>query len=448
MPTSPWTRRQFIGTAAAGAGVLFFPHSRLFARNTDALRLAGIGVGNKGRHNLDQLSDEDWVALCDVDTNFLDSAGERWPKAKRYRDYRKMFEAEGDRLDGVVISTTDHMHAPATAMALQLGIPVYCEKPLTHTVTEARAIAALAAEKKVATQMGTQIHATTNYRRVVEWIRAGAIGEVTAVHCWCNKGWSGGRFGAAAPVPANLDWDLWLGAAKKRDYFADVHPANWRRFWEYGAGTFGDMACHIVDLPFWALDLKYPTNVKCRGPEPHDVGAPNWTIAEFEFPRKKSDGSAGSLQLTWSDGGHHVDVVKITNDAGGNPLRNWGLGILFVGEKGMLAADYGRRQLLPTSLAEGFTPPAQTIPDSVGHWKEWTDAIRNGTPTTCSFDYAGPLTETVLLGIVAYRSGEEFPWNAAELHAGKSERPNALLTKDYRAGFEVVGLERGKAQSL
>ena len=448
MASTPFSRREFLGTAAATTGLLIFPHASLFAKRTDALRLAGIGVGNKGRHNLDQLADEDWVAFCDVDTRFLGSAGERWPKAKAYRDYRKMFEAEGDRLDGVVISTTDHMHAPATAVALQLGIPVYCEKPLTHTVTEARVIAELAAEKKVATQMGTQIHATSNYRRVVEWIRAGAIGDVKEVHCWCNKGWSDGRFGPAAKVPSHLDWDLWLGAAKERDYCDNVHPGNWRRFWEYGAGTFGDMACHIVDLPFWALDLKYPTRVKCRGPEPHDVGAPSWTIAEFDFPRKKSDGSDGSLTLTWSDGGHHTDLVKNTLDAEGNPLANWGLGILFVGEKGMLVADYGRRQLLPKGLAEGFTPPAQSIPDSVGHWKEWTNAIRNGTPTTCSFDYSGPLTETVLLGIVAYRSGMEFAWDAANLRAGSSARANELLTKDYRAGFEVVGLERRKAKSL
>ncbi len=439
-------RRTFLGrTLATGAALsvppLFLPRSSLFGDGppklpSDALRIAAIGVGNKGRHNLDQLTSEAMVTLCDVDARFLGEAASRWPDARQYRDYRRMFEAEGGQIDAVVVSTADHSHAPATAIALELGLPVYCEKPLTHTVTEARAIAELAKTKKVATQMGTQIHATGNYRRVVELVRSGAIGAISEVHCWCNKGWSDGRFAPPTEPPAQLDWDLWLGPAAKRAYSDNVHPGNWRRFWEYGSGTFGDMACHIVDLPFWALELTHPTEVTCEGPEPHDVGAPAWTKATYTFPA----GVGKTMLLTWSDGGHHFDLVRETKDADGNSLAQWGLGILFVGSKGMLAADYGRRQLLPTDRFEGFEAPAQTIPDSIGHWKEWVQAVKTGSPTTCSFDYSGRLTETVLLGIVAHRTGKKLAWDAKELRATGCPEADQYLTKEYRKGFGVAGV--------
>ena len=196
-----------------------------------------------------------------------------------------MLEAEAKRCDAVVVSTADHTHAPAASVALDLGKHVYCEKPLTHTVHEARALAKLAAKNKLATQMGTQIHAEDNYRRVVEMIQGGAIGNVTEVHNWCNKGWSDGRFKTSdTPAPKNLDWDLWLGPAKERPFSPDIHPANWRRFWEYGSGTFGDMACHVMDLPFWALNLRHPTSVACEGPAVHPDGAPAWAKATYEFP--------------------------------------------------------------------------------------------------------------------------------------------------------------------
>ena len=447
-PTSsrPLDRRTFLGRTLATGAALAIPGlsgstAPLFAQDppksgSDALRIAGIGVGHKGRHNLDELAGEAIVTLCDVDARFLGEAASRWPDARQYRDYRKMFEAEGGQIDAVVISTADHSHAPATAIALELGLPVYCEKPLTHTVTEARAIASLAAKKKVATQMGTQIHATDNYRRVVEWVRSGVIGDVTAVHCWCNKGWSDGRFAAPSEAPAHVDWDLWLGPAAERPYSPNVHPTNWRRFWDYGAGTFGDMACHIIDLPFWALELTYPSRVKCEGPEAHAVGAPAWTKATYEFPA----GAGKSIQLTWSDGGHHFDVVRDTKDVDGNSLAKWGLGILFVGTEGMLAADYGRRQLLPADKVKGFVTPPQTIPDSIGHWNEWVQAVKTGSPTTCAFDYAGPLTETVLLGIVAHRTGKELVWDAKNLRATGCPEADRYLAKEYRKGFGVSGL--------
>ncbi|HEX5104720.1 MAG TPA: Gfo/Idh/MocA family oxidoreductase, partial [Pirellulaceae bacterium] len=317
------------------------------------------------------------------------------------------------------------------------GKHVYCEKPLSHTVPEARALAKLAAKNKLATQMGTQIHASDNYRRVVELIQGGVIGKVTAVHNWCNKGWSDGRFVVSKnPPPKNLDWDLWLGPAKERPYCEKIHPANWRRFWEYGSGTFGDMACHVMDLPFWALNLRHPVSVACEGPEVHPDGAPAWAKATYEFPGK--DGQP--LTMTWSDGGAHFDLVKETKDHDGKPLSSWGLGILFVGDKGMLAADYGRRQLLPQDKFTDFKAPEQTIPNSIGHWHEWVQACKTGSATTCNFDYSGALAETVLLGIVAFRSGEKLAWDAQNLRATNTPKAEEFLHKKYRKGFEVVGL--------
>lgn len=442
MPTAV-SRRRFLGSSLTaslvGAG-FFSSHTRAEDSKSpnNRLDIAAVGVANKGGHNLEQLTDQNIVAICDVDENFLNRAAQQFPLARRYRDYRKMLEAEANRAQAVVVSTADHTHAPASAAAISLGKHVYCEKPLAHTVTEARVLARLAAEKKVATQMGTQIHATENYRRVVELVQSGAIGTVQEVYCWCNKGWSDGRFRPSpTPAPSSLDWDLWLGPAKQRPYCLDIHPGNWRRFWEYGSGTFGDMACHVMDLPFWALGLRHPTSVECLGPELHPDGAPAWVKATYEFPTK----SGGKLPLHWSDGGAHFDVVKQTKDSRGTPLSDWGLGVLFIGEKGQLAADYGRRELLPTDRFQGVAAPPQTIPNSIGHWAEWVQACKTGSATTCNFDYSGALTETVLLGIVAFRAGEKLQWNAAELTATNSTKAAEFVTKEYRAGFEVAGLK-------
>jgi predicted dehydrogenase len=394
-------------------------------------------VANKGGHNIDQLTSQNIVALCDVDANFLARAGERFPQARQYRDYRRLLDAEQNKIDAVVVSTADHTHAPPTSIALSLGKHVYCEKPLTHTVEEARTMARLAARYKVATQMGTQIHAGGNYRRVVELIESGAIGPVTEVYNWCNKGWSDGRFVASdMPSPAHLDWDLWLGPARQRPYCPNIHPANWRRFWEYGSGTFGDMACHVMDLPFWALGLRHPTAVRAEGPELHPDGAPNWVKCQYDFPAREG---RPAVRLYWSDGGAHHDLVKSTTDPQGKPLSNWGLGVLFVGEKGMLAADYGRHLLLPQDKFAGFQPPPRSIPDSIGHWNEWVRACKTGEPTTCNFEYSGALTETVLLGIVAFRSGQPIQWNAAELKCPGTPAAEQYVKKEYRQGFGIVG---------
>jgi predicted dehydrogenase len=439
--TQHLTRRQFLGSAAAAGAALASAHGRLFADDkspNEKLNLACIGVANKGWDNIANLRSQNIVALCDVDAKYLGTAAMQFPNATQYRDYRKMFDAEHKRIDAVVISTADHSHAPATALALTLGKHVYCEKPLTHTVAEARTVAGLANKNKLVTQMGTQIHAEENYRRVVEVIQSGAIGPVREVFNWCNKGWSNGRFKESdQPAPEHFDWDLWLGPARKRPFCVDIHPANWRRFWEYGSGTFGDMAAHVIDLPFWALNLRYPTTVTARGPEVHPDGAPSWCVADYEFPAR---GDLPAVSFHWSDGGEHYDLVKTTKDYSDKPLSGWGLGILFVGDKGMLAADYDHYQLFPKEKFEGYQPPSPTIPRSIGHWNEWARACKTGGATTCNFDYSGALTETILLGVVAYRTGKRLEWDAKNLKVTNEPKANDYLTKEYRKGWEVAGL--------
>ncbi len=412
------------------------------AQQPGKLRIGVIGTANRAAANVHGVSGENIVALCDVDENFLDAIGSKYPAAKRYTDFREMIgEVE---MDGVVVSTADHTHAPATMMALKKGIPVYCEKPLTHSVWEAREVARLAKEAKVATQMGTQIHAGNNYRRVVELIQSGALGQIHEAHCWVGKAWGGGERPKEKQMePANFSHYLWLGPAPERPYHDFYHPAQWRRFWDFGGGTLGDMGCHHLDLPFWALDLRHPIHVDAEGPPVHQETAPTQMRAQWKFAARKS--SAGKMlrdvTLYWHDGGMKPWQMggkpwKGVGQVLANPtVPKWGGGTLFVGEKGMLLCDYGRHVLLPEDKWVGFEAPPQSIPNSVGHHKEWLDAIRNGTPTTCNFDYSGALTETVLLGNVAYRSGKAFQWDAAKLQASAPEA-QSLIRRKYQPGWQ------------
>jgi len=429
------SRRTFLKASTAAAFAAPFINPRWAkAGYGEQLNLAVIGVGNRGWDNIQGVKGQNIVALCDVDANYLDAAATHFPAAAKFRDFRRMFDAMAKDIDAVVVSTADHVHAPASAAAMRLGKHVYCEKPLAHTVHEARVLARLAKEHRVATQMGTQIHAESNYRRVVELIRAGAIGPVKEVHVWSNKSWSNGRKSVGAGAPAALDWDLWLGPSKPQPYCDGVHPANWRRFWEWGTGTLGDMACHHMDLAFWALDLRHPTKVWTEGPSPDDVGTPEWLTVHAEHP---ASNGRGACTVTWYDGvSNRPPLLSQLLRRDGSPVQ-WGDGNLFVGQKGLLLADYGQYLLLPEDRFEGFTPPAPTISNSIGHYEEWFAACRTGSPTTCNFDYSGALTESVLLGNVAFRASETIEWDAASLRVTNSARADGLIRKDYRAGWEV-----------
>ncbi len=424
-------RRQFLRNTSA-AGLAAWAGGRwaigAFPGANEKLNIALVGTSGRAAGNIEGVQSQNIVAICDIDDALLGRAGERFPDAKPYNDFRKMLEQKD--IDAVVVSTADHVHAPASVMAMNLGKHVYCEKPLSHSVYEARVVTEAAAKAKVATQMGTQIHAGDNYRRVVELIQSGAIGPVRECHVWVEKAWSGGeRPTETPPVPKGLHWDLWLGPAPERPYHSTYQPANWRRWWDFGSGTLGDMACHFMDLPFWALGLQTPLTVEAEGPPVHPETAPPWLIVRYEFPAKDTQ---PPVKLTWYDGGKRPSLITETKDA-----PNWRNGVLFVGDKGMLLADYGRYVLLPEADFKDFKPPEPTIPSSIGHHNEWIEACKTGKPTTCHFGYSGPLTETVLLGVVAYRTGQKLDWSPTALKATNCPEADRYLRREYRKGWTL-----------
>jgi predicted dehydrogenase len=426
-------RRDFLRRSSAASGavaVATILPGRVWAAEespNEKLDIAVIGVAGRGAANLGGVSSQNIVALCDVDSKNLAGAAQRYPEAKTFADFRHMLPAVEKQIDAVVVSTPDHTHAPAAAMAMRMGKHCYCEKPLTHNVLEARTLADLAREHKLVTQIGTQIHAGDNYRRVVELVQGGAIGKIDEVHVWSGARYSPGDVPTDTPaVPPNLNWDLWLGPAAERPYHPCFVPFRWRGWWDFGNGGLGDFFCHYSDLAFWALDLKYPTSVAAEGSQPvHPESCHEWMTVEYEFPAR---GSRPPVKLTWYDGGKRPPQQKELG------LPDWGSGVLFMGEKGMILANYGNHLLLPEEKFKDFERPEPTIPSSIGHHKEWYQACKTGGPTTCHFGYSGPLTEAALLGSVSYRSGEPFAWDAANLKPS-SAKAESFIGRDYREGW-------------
>ena len=434
------SRRTFLQGAAAGAAALLLPGCAAAPRRRtpllpdQQLRVAVIGVGNQGHWNLREVAaaGAHVVALCDVDEQYLAKAAGEHPAARTYVDWRTLLR-DHDTLDlhAALVATPDHSHAPATAAALRAGLDVYCEKPLTHTVAQARTIADLTRAHGAVTQLGTQIHARANYRRVVELVQSGAIGAVREVHAFCNgKSWSGGdRPAESVTPPASLHWDRWLGAAPVRPFHPRTyHPGSWRRFWDFGGGTLADMGCHLLDLAYWALDLDAPVSVEAEGPPPHTETAPEWLCVRWQYAAR---GARAPVAVTWYDGTRRPEVLAKLG------LEKWTFGMLFVGERGHLVTNYDEHALGPEVRFAGFTPPPPSIPDSVGHHREWVEACRTRGTTSCPFEYAGPLTEAVLLGTVAYRLGQRLVWDTASLRAKNAPGADALLRLPQRAGFEV-----------
>lgn len=427
-----WNRRRFLrqaGLTALATPAVWLPLPARGQSPNDKLRIAVIGCGNRGAANLAGVATEHIVALCDVDDRQAKKAYERYPKAKKYRDFRKMLSELDQQIDAVVVSTPDHTHAVAAVMAMRQGKHCYCEKPMAHAVYEVRLMRQLAEKNRLATQLGTQIHAGDNYRRVVEWVQSGAVGEVDEVHVWFGGSYAGtDRPKDSPPVPPELDWDLWLGPAPYRPYHPCYVPGSWRRWWDFGSGALGDFGCHYMDLPFWALGLRYPTSVEAEGPPPHPEGTPAWCVIRYQFP---AEAGRPPVRLTWYDGGKRPPQVTE------GKVPDWQSGVLFVGRKGMLLADYNRRQLLPEAQFAAFQPPPKTIPDSIGHHQEWIQACKNGTPTTCHFDYSGALSEAVLLGNVAYRVGQKLQWDAVQLKATNCPEADRFIRPPYRQGWSL-----------
>jgi predicted dehydrogenase len=433
------SRRAFLASTAASAGALLLPGCQSGPKPRAPIpadrkvRLMVIGVGGQGAANLQAVAGEEVAILCDVDQQRLDAARERHPLARAVRDYRPILRdpVESAWLDGVVISTPDHTHFLPAALALQQGLGVYCEKPLTHTVRQARQLQQLARQHDCITQMGTQMHAQENYRRVVEAIRAGAIGPVREVLVFVNgTDWSAAVLPPLAEPLPQLDFDLWLGPAAEQPFRSGLHPAGWRRYWAFGGGTTADMGCHFLDLAYWALELDAPTSLLADGPEPHADCAPAGLRCEYAFPPR---GARPAVTVRWH-GGKDRPTAALEQRG----LTAWNNGVLFLGEDGWLIADYTRHELGPAARREVWVPPAPSLPPSPGHHREWLQACRDRTQPSCHFDYAAPLTMTVLLANAAYRGarGQRLSWDARRLRTGVPE-VDALLEQPARTGFRV-----------
>jgi predicted dehydrogenase len=419
-------------TALIGVG--FWTASRTRAADKPAtpsekLNIAGIGVGGQGAWNIGECASQNVVALCDVDERRAAGSAKRFPQAKIYRDFRKLLTEMDKQIDAVVVATPDHTHAPAAVMAMKMGKHCYCEKPLAHTVFEVRTMIEVAKKNKLATQMGTQIHAGGNYRRVVELVQSGAIGAIKEVHVWHPVGYGGGdRPKDTPPVPPELDWDLWLGPAPARPYHPVYCPGSWRSWWDFGSGGLGDFGCHYMDLPFWALKLRHPTTVETTGPAVHPERTSPGLIVRYEFPAREQ---LPPVTMTWYDGGKRPPFLAERK------VPEWGAAVLFLGDKGMLIADYGQHKLLPEAQYAGFQRPAPFIPESIGHHAEWFQACKTGSPTTCNFDYSGTLAEAVLLGNVAHRVGKKLQWDAVNLKAVGCPEADRYIHKSYREGWKL-----------
>ncbi len=413
----------------------------------DKLDVAIIGCGGRGRSNMQDIAaaGANIVALCDVNQNDLDAAAALYPEAKTFNDFRKLYD-QFKSFDAVSVSTTEHTHVFAVVPALRMRKHVFCEKPLTHDIWECRQIRLAAREAKVATQMGTQIHAGSNFRRVVELIQSGAIGPVTECHVWVDRAWGlqsqeaaernkdlvyvTDRPAEAQTPPPFVDWDLWIGPAPYRPFHEVYFPGpKWYRWWDFGNGTMSDLGSHWNDLPFWALDLDAPTTVEADGPlPPHPEIAPATMRAKYTYGAR---GAMPPMTLTFYQG---EMKPRIWTDGG---IPQWPYGVLFIGEKGMLLADYQKYALLPEEQYADFTPPAPTIPESIGHHAEWVEACKTGGPTTCNFEYAAALTEANHLGNVAYRAGQKLEWDTANLCVTNTRAADGFVKHEYRPGWEV-----------
>jgi predicted dehydrogenase len=448
------TRRRFLAASATVTFGFQFFRGHLFGAEapSNKLNLAGIGVGAKGQGatNLKNCASENIVALCDVDSDYAAPIFARYPSAKTYVDYRDMLEKQKD-LDAVIIATPDHTHAVITLAALAAGKHVYCQKPLTHTIREARTVTDAARRANVQTQMGNQGHSSESIRLLKEWLAAGVIGDVREVHAWTDRPVGGDPWSTFAvqaqpketpPIPATLDWDLWLGPVAHRAYHPDYHPLKWRAWLDFGTGPLGDMGCHIIDPAFWALDLGAPTTVEATTTHwEKDVSAqtfPRASIVRYQFPAR---GSRPPVALTWYDGRLQPPIP--TDLEPGRKLP--GSGALIIGDKGTLlhgSHGAGGMRLLPETRMKALVRPEKTLPRVVGsHEADWVRACKEGPggrPASSPFEYGGALTETVLLGVLAMRlPNQRLTWDSANLKFINHPAADALLHTAYRDGWSL-----------
>src|SRR5215475_10742558 len=443
------SRRKFIASTGVAAGTFMIVKPHVLGRGgpspNSKLNIAGVGIGGQGGWDVEAVKDENIVALADVDWDYAAKAFERYPKAKRYKDFREMLDKE-KTIDAIVCGTPDHAHAIVSMTAIRMGKHVYCEKPLTRTVYEARAVAKAAREAKVATQMGNQGMAFEGNRLINEWIADGAIGPVREVHVWSDRPTLGGKAplywaqGIERPtdtplVPAALDWDLWLGPAPFRSYHPAYVPFKWRGWWDFGSGGLGDMGIHNIAPVASALNLGAPTCVYGSSTPLFPETIPSASVIHYEFPAR---GDLPPVKMHWYDGGMLPPRPEELGED--RELKRYD-GIIFVGDKGkMLVEGWGgeRPRLIPEARNKEYERPPKTLPRSIGHYKEWLQACRTGSPTESNFDFAGPLTETVLLGTVCIRNGgDKIVWDSANLKITNDDEANRFLHQEYREGWKL-----------
>jgi predicted dehydrogenase len=442
-----FTRRQFMGGLAASSAAFMVVPSRVLGLGgstspNEKLNIAGIGIGGQGGSDINQMKSENIVALCDVDWAHAAGMFKQFPQAKRHKDFRKMLEEQKD-IDAVVVGTPDHLHAFASMAAMKLGKHVYCEKPLTHSVWEARQVAQTAREYKVATQMGNQGQASEETRRLSELVWAGAIGPVREAHIWTDRPSNGlfaeywpqgvARPKETPPVPDTLSWDLWLGPAPERPYNPAYLPFKWRGWWDFGTGALGDIGCHAMDPVFRALKLGAPTSVEATSTRVNEETYPLGSMVTYHFPAR---GDMPPVKLVWYDGGLRPPRPAELED--GQVMGTNGR--LLIGDKGVMLGN----RVVPESRRKEFEETPKTIPRSAGHYKEWIDACKGGKPGGSNFDWAGPLAEAVLLGNVALRAKlredmtrYKLLWDAPNLRITNLPEANQFLRREYRHGWSI-----------
>ena len=436
------SRRSFVKSATAVAAFMIVPREVLGQPGksppSGKLNIAGIGVGGRGGDDINEVSSENIVALCDVDEAQAAGTIKKFPKARVYKDFRKMLDKENKGIDAVVIGTPDHIHAPAAIMAMKMGKHVYVEKPMAHTIFEAREMTRVAREMKVVTQMGNQGHAGEGLRLTYEFIRDGAIGKVHEVHVWSDRPiWPQGidRPKETDPVPPTLDWDLWLGPAPNRPYNKCYVPFNWRGWWDFGCGAMGDMAVHNADPAWFCLNLGAPFVVEADTDDVNNETFPKWQIIDYYFPRR---GNMPPVKLTWYDGGK-MPPRPLELEEGRNLDGN---GIMFVGDKGKILCGgwSGAPRIIPESKMKEYKRPEKTLPRSIGHHKEWIQACKDKNPkgALAGFEYSGPFTEGLLVGNLAVRLGKRIEYDAKNMKATGIPEADKLINKEYRKGWSIT----------
>ena len=447
-------RRSFLksaGTAAATITILKSGSARTFSAN-EKLNIVSVGAGGQAAGDIRSVASENIIGLADVDWNRAAGAFKRYPKARQFKDYRVMLEEMDKQIDAVIVGTPDHHHFHASMAAIKRGKHVYCEKPLTHSVWEARELTLAARAAGVATQMGNQAQAAEQTRVVQEFVLDGAIGEIREAHIWTDRPsrglfdeyWPQGvqRPTAEMKIPATLDWDLWLGPAPQRSYHSAYLPTKWRGWWDFGTGALGDIACHYFDPVFRALRLGPPTSVEASSTRVNTETFPVGSMITYQFPARSSTvgqkWKMAPVSLVWYDGGlrpARPSAIQKGDVMGTN-------GLMLVGENGVLLSDWKNWRLYPEQLATEYGSPPKTLPRSPGHHVEWINACKGGPAAGSNFDWAGPMTETVLLGNVALRSQlredltrTKLQWDSKELAFTNHDDANAFLRREYRPGW-------------